>query len=191
MRKVLILLAVAALPLNVGCCARLCSTCPLCPCNWFNRQPVCAPAPTFAAPLAATPCAPTYVPSPCAPVCAPAPAAVSPLAATVMPQYVAPQAMPMMTQAPPVCCQPAQMCCPPEPSCCYSAEPSCGGPYMGAVSYGPADCGGCGSCGGGCGGGCGGSSGGCSSCDGGASAPIATPAPAPYNNPPDPAPAPN
>ena len=68
MKKLLILLAVATLPAARGCCCR--RLCPFCPCNWFNRTAVCAPAaPTYCPP----PCAaPTYVPSPCAAsACAP------------------------------------------------------------------------------------------------------------------------
>jgi len=178
MKKVLILLAVAALSAASGCCCT--QLCPLCPCNWFNRGAYCAPAPVYAAPLAASPCGPaTFVPSPCGPTCAP----VSPLAATVMPQFVAPPMGQMMTQAQPMYYSaPAAACCAPEPSCSYAAEQGCGGPFMGSVSYGPMmDCG-CNQCGGGsqCGGcnQCGGyaPSGGCSSCDGGAPA-AAAPAP--------------
>jgi hypothetical protein len=177
MKKILILLAVATLPLTSGCCcARLC---PCCPCNWFNRPATCPP--TYAAPLVSSPCGPTYVPSPCAPSpCATCGPMASPLAATVMPQYMAPPAAPMMTQAQPMyyqqapasaCCGAAPSCCPSEPSCGCAAEPGCGGPYMGAVSYGPMmDCGPCSSCDP-CGGGCGG--GGCSSCDGGGAPPAA------------------
>lgn len=185
MKKILILLFVATLPLASGCCcARLC---PFCPCNWFNRGAYCPPA-TYAAPLAASPCGPTYVPSPYAAspcsTCGP----TSPLAATVMPQYFAPQAASMMTQSQPMyyqqpasACCPTSACCAPEPSCGYAAEPGCGGPYMGNVSYGPMmDCGPCNSCdncssyGGG----------GSSNCDGGM--PVTAPTPEKFV---DPAPA--
>ena len=162
MKKVLVLLAVAALPVASGCCCT--QLCPLCPCNWFNRGAYFAPAPAYAAPLAASPCAPaTYVPSPYGPAYAP----VSPLAATVMPQYVAPPMGPMMTQAQPMYypAPAAAAYCAPEPNCGYAAEQSCGGPYMGMVSYGPMmDCGGYAP------------SGGYSGCDGGAPT-VAAPAP--------------
>jgi hypothetical protein len=61
-----------------------------------------------------------------------------------------------------------------EPSCAYAFEPGCGGPMMGAVSYGPSmpcECGACGACG--CEGGC--SDGGCCGAD---SAPLSAPNPA-------------
>lgn len=148
MKRLMILLAVATLPAAAGCCCT--RLCPLCPCNWFNRG-ACAPAPTYAAPLAAVPA--TYVPSPCAPAYGPAATTVAPLAATVTPQYIAPPMSPMMSpmmaqsanaccpqaaapvccpqQAAPVCCPaPAPVCCPqptsccmPEPSCAYSGYP--------------------------------------------------------------------
>ncbi|MCC7475881.1 MAG: hypothetical protein IT425_10825 [Pirellulales bacterium] len=165
MKKVLVLLALTALPLVSGCCCTNPSLCPLCPCNWFRCGTTCAPAPTYAAPLAASPCGPaTYVPSPCMPASTATP--ISPLSATVMPQYVAPPMTPVMTQSP-------AMCCPPEPNCAYAVEPNCGGPYFGTVSYGPAmDCG-CNPCG------CDPCSGGCSNCSGSApaAAPTAPPAP--------------
>jgi hypothetical protein len=201
MKKILILLAVAALPLTSGCCCT--RLCPCCPCNWFSRAPVCAPAPTYVAPLAASPCSPAYAqpyaqpmaPS-CAPTC-PAPCSsvgtVAPMAASVMPQYMAPPAAPVYAQAQPMyyqapmpttCCGAAEPNCSYAPTCgCggYGGEPGCGGPFMGSVSYGPIiDCGGCGGCGGcsSCGGGCsscGGGCSGCSNCDGGAPTTAGTP----------------
>jgi hypothetical protein len=195
MRKILILLAVATLPAASGCaCGRLC---PCCPCNWFNRPAVCAPAcppPVYAAPVAATCPPPCAAPAPCAAPCAPAPCAAmgtvapmaAPMAAPMMPQYMAPQA-PCCAQAQPMYYQqpyqqPMPTCCAaPEPSCAYSPgyafESGCGGPYMGNVGYGPvmdwsacSGCGGCGACG---------SCGGCttcnSCCDGGASVPAPAP----------------
>jgi hypothetical protein len=163
MKKMLTLLAVAAIPAMFGGCAAccptgLCATCPCCPCNWFNRGAPCPPAPEVAAPLVAAP--------------APYPPAVAP---TVTPQYVAPLAAPFaaapapypspcatwnpcqgVVTAPPVPAQPqAATCCPPqmyaqtqpmyyqappayygEPGCGY-AESSCGAPFAGVVSYGP------------------------------------------------------
>jgi hypothetical protein len=199
MKRLLILLAVALLPVASGCCcARLC---PCCPCNWFNR---CAPAcpPTYAAPLAAAPCAPacapTYAPaayaapSPCSACGTVAPMA-GPMGAPMMPQYMGPQAMPMMSQAQPMyyqspmptccaapeascaCAPPCGACAPPCGGCntCGGGgygggymEPGCGGPYMGNACYGPMmECGSCGGCGG-----CSTCNSGCSNCDAGAPA---------------------
>ena len=194
MKKILILLAVATLPAASGCCVA--RVCPCCPCNWFNR-PVATCPPTYAAPMVASPCGPTYVPSQCAPSpCATCGPMAAPLAATVMPQYMAPPQQ-MMTQAQPMyfqqsqpapCCAAAPVCCPSEPSCGCASEGSCGcgGPTMGAVSYGPMmDCNPCDS-------GCGGGGGGCSGCDGGGAglppaAPVGALPPAPQKF--DPAPA--
>ncbi len=162
MKKMLILLAVAMLPAASGCCcARLC---PCCPCNWFNRGPVCAPAPTYAAPLAAT-CAPTAgslyaVTMRTAAVCATTMCAVcgdgrdAADAPNRNAAILAPPAAPMMTQAQPMYYQaqptPAYYG---EPSCSYAAQSACGCGSMGAVGYGPCDCNQCGSCNqcGGCG----------------------------------------
>src|SRR5215212_334297 len=129
MKKLLILLAVAALPSASGCaCARLC---PCCPCNWFNRPATyCAPAcpPTYAAPLATT----------CAPACAPyAPVATAapfmpamaqqfaPQCATCQNQPVMAQAQPMYYQAP-MQTQMINPCgaCYAEPGCAYAGEAS-------------------------------------------------------------------
>jgi hypothetical protein len=152
MKKMLTLLAIAAIPATFGGCAACCPTgiCPCCPCNWFNRGAAACP-PTYAAPLVA------------APYCPPA---VAP-----MPQYVTPMAAPLAAAAPcPAPCatwnpcqgtavmaQPqAAACCPPqamqqpmqpmyyqqaqpafaEPGCGY-VESSCGAPFTGMVSYGP------------------------------------------------------
>lgn len=171
MKKILILLAVAMLPAASGCCCT--RLCPFCPCNWFARTapaPVCAPAPTYVAPMATT-----CPPSPCAP------AAVAPMAAT-MPQFMAPPTTPVITQAQPTFSQPMYYQQPAmtpayyaEPSCSYASEPSCGGPSM--VSYAPmSDCGTCGSCSS-----CG-TCGSCTTCnsgcsDGGATTSTSTPTP--------------
>jgi hypothetical protein len=153
MKKMLALLAVATIPAMLSGCTACCPTtglCPCCPCNWFNRQPACPPAPVccppapmYAAPLAATAC-----PPPCAPMC-------PPMASQMMPQYVMPTSAPygagcsscqqavmpqqMFTQA-----QPAYYS---EPGCGY-VEAGCGAPFMGGnvVGYGPSmpcDCGAC------------------------------------------------
>lgn len=180
MKRLLILLSVAALAMPVGCCCPTTTRlCPCCPCNWFSRPaPICPPAPVYAAPVAATcppPCAPVC-PSPCAPAC-PSPCnavgTVSPMAAPMMQPWAAPQAMPMVTQSQPMFYQspmPSTCCGSVEPSCgcaqnsCCSTgcEATCGAPFMGTVCYGPfMDCGGCNTCGG-----CGGCDGGCGSCGG-------------------------
>jgi hypothetical protein len=189
MKKLLILLAVAALPSASGCCVgRLC---PCCPCNWFNRPTTyCAPAcpPTYAAPLAAT-CAPPCAPySPCAPVATAAPympamaQQFAPQCATCATQPVMTQAQPMYYQAPMPMNAGCNTCgaCYAEPSCAYSGD---GGPAM--AGYG-GDCGSCGSCGScescsSCG------SGGCSSCNSGAPGGAITPTP---TGAPDPGPGP-
>ena len=89
MKKLLVLLAVAMLPAASGCCcARLC---PFCPCNWFNRAPVCAAAvlPRVCTNLRAV----ALCAAVCFALCDCAPAPLSALSANVMPQYVAPQMM--------------------------------------------------------------------------------------------------
>src|SRR3990172_3318623 len=88
MKKMLTLLAVAAIPAMLGGCAACCPTglCPCCPCNWFNRGAPCPPAPTYAAPLVAAPAT-------CPPGVAP----------TIMPQYVTPMAAPFAATAPSPC----------------------------------------------------------------------------------------
>ena len=68
MKKVMILLTVAAIYTASGCCGTGGRLCPCCPCNWFARPATaCPPAPMYAAPLVSNPCAPacapTYVPS--------------------------------------------------------------------------------------------------------------------------------
>src|SRR6187200_3277934 len=155
MKKLLILLAVATLPAASGCCcARLC---PLCPCNWFSRPstycaPAC-PAPTYAAPLAAScapaPCAPY---NPCAPVATAAPFMPA-MAQPFMPQCATCPTAPVITQAQPMYyqapmagnCGMPNSCgaCYAEPGCGYAGEAGCGfgGPAM--VGYG-GDCGSCG-----------------------------------------------
>jgi hypothetical protein len=157
MKKMLALLAVATIPAMFGGCAACWPTggglCPCCPCNCFNRPapcppaPVCCPpAPTYAAPLAATAC-----PPPCPPPC-------PPVASQVMPQYVMPSPASFAAAAPCNACQapmmaPQAMYAQPayyaEPGCAY-IEPGCGGPFMGAVSYGPSMPCECGTCEGGC-----------------------------------------
>jgi hypothetical protein len=194
MKKLMILLAVAALPSASGCCcARLC---PFCPCNWFNRPatycaPAC-PAPTYAAPLAAT-CAPACAPySPCAPVATASPfmpamaQAFAPQCATCQAQPMMTQAQPMMTQAQPMyyqapmpnACGMQNPCgaCYGEPGCSYGGEAGCGcgGPSMSGFSGDCGSCEGSSSCGSG---GCGGD--GCSSCNGGGAPAATAPTPAP------------
>jgi hypothetical protein len=141
MKKMLTMLALAAMPVMLGGCASCCPTglCPCCPCNWFNRAPACPPAPCppapmYAAPLAASPCAP--------PMCASAmPQQQFAAPYTAMPSIVQPtsaaccqqqQAMPMyFPQA--MQAQPAYY----SEAGCGVMEASCGSGFPGMVSYGP------------------------------------------------------
>ncbi len=173
MKKLLILLAVAAIPAASGCCAT--RLCPCCPCNWFSRPttvtavPACPP--TYMAPMAqacpSSPCAPMSQFAPVSTAAPMMPAMMQPMSAcaTCPSTPVITQAQPMYFQAPMQAAMPTAACCAPEPGCAYMGEAGCGyGPAM--VGYGGDCCNSCDSCGGG----------GCSNCNSGVPAYSGAPA---------------
>ena len=126
MKNMLIMLAVATFPAAAGCNSCGLGSCPCNPCNWCNRGAYCGPT-TYATPVVAPTCPPTYTPAV--------------MQQAVPQQYVMPSQAPMATpySAAPIMVDPTQQQMPyaySDPGCGYvAAEPTCG--YMGAVGYGP------------------------------------------------------
>jgi hypothetical protein len=158
MKKMLVLLAVTMIAANsVGCCCR-----GLCP--WLDRGAACCPLTPAAAPLVAAPgCPPQYGAPMVAPMAAqmanPTSSYWDPCQCAVVgqpgyaptgyaqPSYAQPGfAQPGFGQAQPMMAAPGMMSYA-EPNCGYAAEPACGGPFMGEVSYGPSFTSDCAECG--------------------------------------------